>query len=240
MIRIALTGGIAAGKSTVSRYLAQLGFGVIDYDEITHELQQAGSFAIEPLRNAFGNEVINAEGAVNRKALAAQVFGDDAMSKAALQQLDSIMHPLIEQLVAEREQAIVEHWQEHELPQYASHSSAVVVHDIPLYTEVHQTIPLTFDHVVTVEAPEEQRIQRMIQTRDMTREQAEARIANQATQAQREALADEVIDGSVTKEQMYEAVDELMQQWLTADEVVAENVQNERNAQQTSSNQKHE
>ncbi|EFA22162.1 dephospho-CoA kinase [Bifidobacterium gallicum] len=202
MIRIALTGGIAAGKSTVSQHLRECGIAVIDYDELTHILQEPGSPAIMLLEQRFGPDVIDADGRVDRAALAARVFGGAQGDNTALADLNAIMHPLIDQLAAEAERHVL-----------AVNPNAVIVHDIPLYADVHEHLPVTFDHVMTVEAPVSTRVQRMMRTRAMSREQALARIVNQATSEQREQLADAVIDGNAAIPDMDCQVDQLLRSW---------------------------
>ncbi|EDN83053.1 Dephospho-CoA kinase [Bifidobacterium adolescentis L2-32] len=116
--------------------------------------------------------------------------------------LDDIEHPLIYDLALSEERQAVE-----------KNPDAVVVHDIPLLAEVIDDIPMRFDHIVTVEAPEQTRVERMMRTRGMSEAQAKARIAHQPTRAARESIADAVIDSSQDVEHMFDCVDRLMEQW---------------------------
>ncbi|BDR54476.1 dephospho-CoA kinase [Bombiscardovia apis] len=192
MLRVGLTGGIAAGKSTVARRFVEAGACLIDYDRIAHEITEPGGLAIEPIYAAFGKQAIESNGALNRIWLASQVFS----SPAQLKRLNTIEHPLIYQEAARLE----EPWMD---------TASVVVHDVPLLASVYQTIPFSFDFIITVEAPETTRIARMVNERHMTQAQAVARVANQASQADRERLADIVIDASQPIEQMFDCVDRI-------------------------------
>lgn len=201
-MRIGLTGGIAAGKSSVSGRMAEDGADVIDYDELVHRLQEPGSAAIPQLTASFGDDILDEHGAVNRAVLAERVFGSDA-APGNVQRLNAIMHPLVYQLARRREREI----------QHDGRAHHIIVHDIPLLAEVFEDLPFRFDHVVTVEAPCALRIRRMVDTRGMSEAQARARIASQTDDHWREAISDVIIDGSKPIEQMFEDVDSLMQRW---------------------------
>ncbi|AKV55154.1 dephospho-CoA kinase [Bifidobacterium actinocoloniiforme DSM 22766] len=195
MLRVGLTGGIAAGKSTVSRRLGELGAWVIDYDRIAHRIMEAGGAAVEPIRKAFGGRAIGSDGSVDRAWLADRVFASGDL----LARLDALTHPLIRQQAMHEE----EPWRG---------SDRVVVHDIPLLTEIIGSIPLTFDRIITVEAPEQVRVARMVNERHMSRSQAIARVNAQASEADRRGLADTVIDSSLAIEQMFEQVDTIYEE----------------------------
>ncbi|MEE1296674.1 MAG: dephospho-CoA kinase [Bifidobacterium sp.] len=201
MRRIGLTGGIAAGKSTVAARMARDGADIIDYDRLAHELQEPGSPAIAPLAARFGEGVLDARGGVDRAALGAEVFGtgDDG---GALADLNAIMHPLVYAAAREHEEAIV-----------ADGAPHMVVHDVPLLAQVIDAIPFRFDHVVTVYAPREVRVRRLMATRGMDRAQAEVRVADQGSGEERLAIADHVIDADRSIEQMFETVDMLVSSW---------------------------
>ncbi|WP_236632646.1 dephospho-CoA kinase [Bifidobacterium xylocopae] len=190
MLRVGLTGGIAAGKSTVSGHLADLGARIIDYDAIAHRIMEPGGEAVGPVREAFGPRAIRVDGSVDRPWLARLVFSDDRNRR----RLNALTHPLIVELACRQDAA----W---------GHQAEVVVHDIPLLADVRGAIPFTFAHVITVEAPAEVRIARMVNERHMTRDQAVARVESQAVAEDRERLADIVIDSSVPIEQMFERLD---------------------------------
>lgn len=198
MIRIGLTGGIAAGKSTASAHLAELGACVIDYDALARDIVKPGGVALPRIVQAFGPEALNADGSLNRAWVAAHVFSPSA-DPQALARLNAIEHPLI------IEQAVrLEH---------AHPEARLVVHDIPLLVEILKELPFRFDHIITVEAPEEERITRMITQRGMTRSQATDRIRHQSTRAEREAIADIILDSTQPVEHTFEYLDTLVAQW---------------------------
>ncbi|NLC98683.1 MAG: dephospho-CoA kinase [Actinomycetales bacterium] len=173
--QVGLTGGIASGKSTVSRLFASAGFTVIDYDVIAREVVAPGSVGLKRIVQAFGPDYIDDHGNMDRVRMGALVFSD----KNALAQLEAITHPLIQAVVAKRVDLV---------------GSGVVVHDNPLLVEMG-----TFrncDLVVVVDVPRETQIQRMINDRGMTRHEAELRLANQTGSSERMSVADIVIDNS--------------------------------------------
>ncbi|CAL8898014.1 dephospho-CoA kinase [Kocuria varians] len=188
VLRVGLTGGIASGKSTVSRRLVELGARVIDADALARALQEPGAAGYEGIVAHFGPRVLMGDdAALDRAALAAIVFADPS----ELEALNGIMHPLVR-----RESArLVE-----EVP-----PGGVVVHDIPLLVETGQHEGM--DRVVVVEAPEEERVRRMVEDRGMDEQDARARIAAQATDEQRRAVATTVLENSGTVEQLVAQVD---------------------------------
>lgn len=175
MIRIGLTGGIGSGKSTVARLLAQRGAVVIDADHIAREIVEPGQPALAEIADRFGAEVISPDGSLDRGALAAIVFADSV----ALADLNAITHPRIAQRTAE----LIE----------AAPDDAVVVYDMPLLVENNLTEG--WDHVIVVDADRDVRIQRLIE-RGLDTADIEARMSRQATDEQRRAVADIVIDNS--------------------------------------------
>jgi dephospho-CoA kinase len=181
MARIALTGGLAAGKSTVARLLAVYGWTVLDYDLLAREVVAPGTPGLGAVVACFGPGVVADDGEVDRGALARVVCSDGE----ARVRLEGILHPLIRALAAEREEAAVRGGAE------------VVVHEIPLLDRADG-----FDLVVTVEAPVEVRVARAVADRGMTPEEAEARIAAQPPPADREAMADLVLDGRRPPEEL--------------------------------------
>lgn len=194
MMRIGLTGGIAAGKSTVASRLKQLGALHIDYDALAHQIVEPGGAALPQIVAEFGPDALHADGTMNRQWVADHIFGRDA-EPGARERLDAIEHPLIYAEAARLER---EHPEAH-----------IVVHDIPLLAEVLSTIPFAFDCIVTVEAPVSLRVDRMIAERGMSREQAEARIRHQSSEAERRAIADVVIDSTRPLPDMLSQVDEI-------------------------------
>ncbi|SKC70670.1 dephospho-CoA kinase [Krasilnikoviella flava] len=197
MLRIGLTGGIAAGKSVVARRLAELGAVVVDHDVLAREVVAPGTVGLEEVVAAFGDGVLAADGSLDRPALGRVVFGDvDARAR-----LEGILHPEIRRIAAEREALAG-----------AADDRAVVVHDIPLLVETGQA-----DHfhlLVVVHAPAEQRVARLVAGRGLDEGEARARVGAQATDEERSAVADVVLDGTGTEDGLCEQVDTLWQRLL--------------------------
>ena len=198
MIRVGLTGGIAAGKSTVAARLAQDGARIIDYDRLSHEVIAPGGPGVRPVLERFGADCGDGQGGVDRSALAARVFGGLTADRDR-RDLDDIIHPLVYDLAAKAEQPWLE-------------GSEVVVHEVPLLTEVGSAIPFQFDKVLLVEAPSQVRIARMVNQRHMTPSQAVERIGSQTSSSSRRAQADLLVDGSQPIEQMFESVDRIYEE----------------------------
>lgn len=192
MLRIGLTGGIAAGKSVVARRLAELGAVVIDHDVLAREVVEPGTVGLEEVVDAFGEGVLAADGSLDRPALGRLVF-DDAAARA---RLEGILHPEIRRLAAEREALAG-----------AADDRAVVVHDIPLLVETGQAD--RFHLLVLVHAPAELRVARLVDGRGLDESAARARVGAQATDEERTAVADVVLDGSGPVDGLREQVDAL-------------------------------
>src|SRR6476659_778368 len=175
MLRIGLTGGIGAGKSTVSATFAECGGIIVDGDVIAREVVEPGTEGLTQLVDAFGGDILLPDGALNRPALAAKAFVDDEHRAT----LNGIVHPL----VGKRRQEIID----------AVHDEAVVVEDISLLVETGMAP--AFPLVVVVHADEETRVERLIK-RGMDEADARARIAAQASEEQRLAIADVLLDNS--------------------------------------------
>ncbi|MEU5761946.1 dephospho-CoA kinase [Nocardia sp. NPDC047648] len=176
MLRIGLTGGMGAGKSTVARALADLGAVVIDSDLIAREVVEPGTEGLAALVEAFGAGILAADGSLDRPALAAKAFGDDA----ARAKLNSITHPLVGKRTAELIAA--------------APADAIVVQDIPLLVE-NGLAPL-MNLVLIVDVDAETRIRRLMEFRGVAEADARARISAQATDEQRRAVADVLLDNS--------------------------------------------
>ncbi len=189
---IALTGGIASGKSTVARRLASHGAVIVDADAIVRDVQSPGSSVLTAIAAAFGDDVVRADGTLDRAALGALVFGHPER----LARLNAIVHPAVRDESARRFAAA-----------FAADADAVVVYDVPLLAEARATDP--WELVVVTVAPVEERVRRLVSERGMTAEDARARIASQATDAQRLALADIVIDTAGTLEHTLAQADRL-------------------------------
>jgi dephospho-CoA kinase len=172
---VALTGGIASGKTTVATIFESLGAVVIDSDQIARDVVLPGTPGASKVRESFGDGVFNGD-ILNRSSLAAIVFDDESKRKL----LESILHPLIQQRSKE----------------LFSSSEGVVIYQIPLLVESGHSY--SFDAVITVEAENDTRIQRLIEHRSMSQSEASARIASQADRASREQHADFVIDSDCT------------------------------------------
>jgi dephospho-CoA kinase len=192
MLRIGLTGGIGAGKSTVSSTFAQCGGVIVDGDVISREVVQPGTAGLAALVDHFGPEILLPDGALNRPALAAKAFGDEAQRA----KLNEIVHPLVASRRAEIVAAVSE--------------DQVIVEDIPLLVE-SQMAPL-FPLVAVVHADPDVRLSRLIGIRGMDEADARARIAAQATEEQRRAVADVWLDNSGTPGQLAERARELWYQ----------------------------
>jgi dephospho-CoA kinase len=178
---IGLTGGIAAGKSTVSARFAEHGAVVVDADRLAREAVAPSSPGLAAVRDRFGPSVIAPDGSLDRPALGAVVFADAAARK----DLEAITHPEVWRLAQERFDAAA-----------AADPDALVVYDVPLLAEARGSRPIRFDAVVVVDAPAETRVQRLVEHRGMTAEEARRRVDAQASDAERLALADHVVDAT--------------------------------------------
>lgn len=207
MQRIGLTGGIAAGKSVAAQRLRELGAVVVDSDELAREAVVPGSAGLDAVVEAFGEGVLAPDGSLDRPALASVVFADPA----ARARLDAIVHPIVRRLSAEREAAAA-----------AVDHGAVVVHDIPLLVETGQAD--AFHVLVVVHAPAVLRVERLVRLRGMSRDDAERRVAAQAADEDRLAVADVVLDGTGSDEDLRAQVDDLWDRLAVerADELAAE------------------
>jgi len=192
MLRIGLTGGIGAGKSTVSRTFAECGGVVVDGDVISREVVKPGTPGLAALAEHFGDGILLPDGALNRPALAAIAFSDEDKRL----KLNGIVHPL----VAHRRSELIA----------AAADDAVIVEDIPLLVE-SQMAPL-FPLVVIVHADPELRVARLIEYRGFAEDDARARIAAQAGDEQRRLVADVWLDNSGPSGDLVERARELWYQ----------------------------
>ena len=184
---IGLTGGIGSGKSTVAKRLVELGATEIDADLLAREVVAPGTEGLEAVAGRFGEDLVNADGSLDRALLAQRAFSSEENRKA----LEAILHPLIQRLSRER----------------ISQATGLVVYTIPLLVETNSTLP--FDKIVTVSAPGDVRVERLVHSRGMTVTEAKARIAAQASDEQREAIADFVINADCTMEELFAQVDRI-------------------------------
>ncbi len=176
---VGLTGGMGAGKSTVARLLAGHGAHVIDADAIAREVVAPGTPALDAIANRFGPEVIDAEGGMDRAAMASIVFADPA----ALRALEAITHPAIRAGIAARLRA-------HAVAERGSEERLVVL-DHPLLVEMGLAADL--EAVVVVTAPVDLRVARLAEGRGIAEADARARIAAQATDEERAEAATHVV-----------------------------------------------
>jgi dephospho-CoA kinase len=184
---VGLTGGIGAGKSTVSALLAARGAVVVDADAVVRELQVKGMPVFEAIVERFGSGVVGSDGELDRPALAAVVFDDPQ----ALADLNGLVHPAVGAEILRR---VAEH----------EGTDRVVVLDVPLLVESGR---YRAAGVIVVDAPLEVAVERLARDRGMTAEEARARMSRQASRDERLAKADLVIDNSGPPEALDEAVD---------------------------------
>jgi len=190
-VRVGLTGGVASGKSTVSAMLAELGAVVIDADLLAREVVAAGSDGLAEIVAEFGPQVLTEDGELDRPAMGSLVFADPERRQAP----EAIIHPRVRRRGRELEAATA--------------PGTVVVHDIPLLAETGQAE--SFDAVVVVDVPTEVQVERMVTLRGLTREEAESRVAAQATREQRRAIATHVVDNTGTIEELRARVAEVFE-----------------------------
>ncbi|NUU05511.1 dephospho-CoA kinase [Leifsonia sp. C5G2] len=192
---IGLTGGIASGKSTIASRLAEHGAVVVDADRIAREVVEPGTPALAQIAERFGDGVIAPDGSLDRPALGAIVFGDPE----ALRALNGITHPAVLAASTARFRAAAE-----------ADPDAIVVYDVPLLVESANEYP--FDRVVVAHADEATRIRRLVELRGMDAAEAERRIRSQASDEERLAVADDVIDTGGTLQHTRDQVDALWRQ----------------------------
>jgi dephospho-CoA kinase len=173
-LSIALTGGIGSGKSTLASMLVEQGAGLIDTDAIARELTAAGGAAIEAIRTEFGDAAIGPDGALDRSAVRARVFGD----ARARERLEALLHPMIWQQAARRAEALG--------------ACAYLLFDIPLLAE-NPARTHRFDRVLVVDCPVRLQVERVLARGGLQRAEVEAIVAAQAGRPQRLALAHDVV-----------------------------------------------
>ena len=182
---IGLTGGIGSGKSTVAKRLVELGATEIDADLLAREVVAPGTPGLAAVAKRFGADLIASDGSLDRALLAARAFSDQANRK----DLETILHPLIQKLSRER----------------IASTPGIVIYTIPLLVETNSQLP--FDKVITVSAPEDVRVRRLVESRGMSEADAKARISAQATDQQREEVADYIINSDCSMAELFKQVD---------------------------------
>lgn len=190
MTTIALTGGIASGKSTIAARLRELGAEILDADAFARLAVEPGMPGLQGLRERFGDGILAADGTLDRPKLAGIIFSDEHEREA----VNGILHPEIRRLTAERLEAI-----------RAEDPEAVIVHDIPLLVEARHNYD--YDEIWVAEAPAEERVRRLVEERGMPESEARARVSAQAGDEERRALADVLIDTSGTIPETIEQVE---------------------------------
>jgi dephospho-CoA kinase len=194
VLKVGLTGGIGAGKSTVARRLAERGAVVVDADLVAREVVEPGTEGLAAVVEAFGQQVLGADGRLDRPALGRIVFGDDA----ARLRLNGILHPRI----GVRTYALMA----------AAPPDAVVVHDVPLLVE--NRMGAAYHLVLVVHTPADERVRRLVEERGMAADDARARVAAQADDPARRAAADVWLDNTGAPDAVLAAVDRLWESRL--------------------------
>ena len=197
MLRVGLTGGIGSGKSEVSRRLAARGASIIDADLAARDVVQPGTPGLGQIAAVFGPGVLRPDGSLDREQLGRLVFADPGLRA----KLNAIVHPLVHERMRQLEQQAIA------APDQRGRPAAIIVHDVPLLAE--NGLGRGFDTVLVVDAPDDQRVQRLAATRSMTAAHAQDRMAAQASRPQRLAIADIVIDNSGTLDDLDRRVDEV-------------------------------
>lgn len=192
-MRIGLTGGLAAGKSTVGRWLAEAGFTVVDADRLVADLYRSGEPGAQAVEDLFGPEALDENGNVDHDVVAGRVFGD----ADALESLEKRIHPLVRARFSELYSAA----------SAGKESRIPIVLEAPLLVEAGYAPD--FDLIVTVEASPETRIDRAV-TRGLSREEATSRLATQSPREVRERAAHRVLTNEGSLEEFRQQVDELI------------------------------
>ena len=193
MLLIGLTGGIGSGKSTVSALLAERGAVIIDADAIVHELQAPGEPVLAAMVERFGSEILDSTGALRRQAVADIVFNDPD----ALADLGAIVHPAVHAEIERRLQAEAD-------------GNRVVVLDVPLLVESGRS---DMGGLLVVDIDPELAIARLVEHRNFSETDARARVARQASRAERVARADIVLDNAGSLDALVPQVDAAWQ-WI--------------------------
>lgn len=194
MLTLALTGGIASGKSLAARHFEELGAHVIDADVLARDVVAPGQPALSDIEREWGSHVLLDDGSLDRSRLASIVFGDDD----ALARLNSITHPRVGELFEER------------LAQFEPHS--VVIYDVPLLVGTKRELSTVAN--ISVVADESVRISRMVEIRGMTEADAKCRIDSQVTDAERAAISDVVMSNDGSEDELRVRVRWLWDHWV--------------------------
>ena len=210
-MRIALTGGIACGKSLFAKFLGELGIRLIDADEIVHELEAPGGAAVQPVVTRFGRGVLAPDGGIDRTALASRVFSD-AASRA---DLESILFPLVRARLVEGG---------------GGSSPQITIHVIPLLFESHWESD--YDIILCIASSVDRQIDRMVRLRGYSRPHAEARLAAQLPVAEKIARSNYTVMNDSTPEHLRDEAERLVA-WLKG-KIEDERRRNEENVRKSS------
>lgn len=195
-LHVALTGGIGSGKSTAAKLFVDLGATLIDADVLAREVVEPGTPALAQIEAEFGPRVIATDGSLDRAALAELVFADEE----ALATLNGIVHPAVRHAGAARREAAL-----------AADPTAIIIEDIPLLAETGQGA--RFHGVILVHTPTSLRLPRL-EARGMSETEARARMAAQATDAERFAIADVIIHNDDSLTHLQAQVEQIWRDWL--------------------------
>ena len=182
---------------------------------------EPGSAVLQKIVSIFGENAVLNDGSLNREFIAKHVFGDSDESCENLKKLESLIHPAIYDCAKTLESEYKSEYRNecdrkitNEDCCERAYLRSVIVHDIPLLAQVIDSIPFSFDYIITVEAPKDVRIARMIRERKMSKNQAEQRINNQVEEIERKKIADFVVDSTKPMEVMLKSVDSKIKTWI--------------------------
>ena len=199
---VALTGGIASGKSTIARRLSEHGAVIVDADQVVRDVQQPGSPVLTAIADEFGDEMLRSDGSLDRAGLAGRVFGDPA----AVSVLNAIVHPAVRRESQRQFERAFE-----------TDPDAVVVYDVPLLAEARMADP--WDLIVVAHAPAAVRQRRLVELRGFGAQDAAARISSQTSDEDRLGIADVVIETDGSLADTLRQTDEL---WTRLPEAIAD------------------
>ncbi|RIZ66670.1 MAG: dephospho-CoA kinase [Methylococcales bacterium] len=194
MLKIGLTGGIGCGKTTVSKLFEQLNIQVIDADILAHQLVEIDQPALKEIALAFGTDMLNVDGSLNRKKLSQIIFSDSQQK----QKLEAILHPLIYEAIQTALKSI---------------DSAYCIISIPLLFETNM-IDLV-DRILVIDCPEQTQIERVLKRDAMPLAQIQAIIANQVSRTYRRSHAHDLIDTSIANDKLAESIKKLHNSYIS-------------------------
>ena len=189
---VGLTGGISSGKSTVSSYFRQLKIPVIDADEVARKVVEPNSQGVKEIRKAFGNDVFEEDGSLNRQKLGELVFSDVENR----QKLDELLQPLIKIMILE------------EIEEYRQKGEKMIVLDLPLLFE--KQYEELCEEIIVVYVPRELQLERLMKRNQYTKQEALSRIDSQLSIEEKRKRATVLLDNQGTIQQLYQQVE----QWL--------------------------